>query len=321
MIRRLFLLTLVVFVVGCAPKVSLFGDNEQPLKEVVLEEGGDAKIAVLSLEGFISASARKGLVNRRPSVIDELVTRLNVAEKDPAVKAVVLKIDSPGGTVTASDIAYHELMRFRERSGKKVVACLMDTAASGGYYAALAADSIVAHPTTVTGSVGVIFVMPKVHGLMDKVGVEVDVAKSGSDKDMGSPFRPSTQQEKAMFQAIIDDMAERFAGLVRERRDPTPEAMQTIRTARIFTAAQAKALGMIDRIDHMEGAFDEAARLAGVEGDPTVVAYRRTIYPDDTPYNSLSAASPTGSLLGADVSRLLPPPAGFHYLWTASGSE
>ncbi|GAB7021671.1 signal peptide peptidase SppA [Salidesulfovibrio brasiliensis] len=321
MVRPVLLWVLIVLVAGCAPKVSLFGDNEQPLKEVVLEEGADAKVAVMSLDGFISASARRGMLSRRPSVVDELVMRLRAAEKDPLVRAVVVKINSPGGTVTASDIVYHELTRFRERTGKKVVACLMDTAASGGYYAALAADSIVAHPTTVTGSVGVIFVMPKVHGLMDKVGVEVDVTKSGTDKDMGSPFRPATERERAMFQTIIDGMAERFTGLVRERRSPGDEAMTTIASARIFTAQQAKALGMVDRIAHLEGAFEEAAAQAGIEGEPTIIAYRRTVYPDDTPYNSLSAASPAGNLFGADVSTLLPPPPGFHYLWTATGRE
>lgn len=316
MIRPFLSILFMFFLVGCAPKVSLFGDSEQPLQETVLREGTDAKIAVISLEGFISDSARRGFMSQRPSVIDELVTRLRLAAEDDTVKAVVVKIDSPGGSVTASDIAYHELNRFREKTGKKIVACLMDTAASGGYYAALAADSIVAHPTTVTGSVGVIFVMPKFHGLMDKVGVDIDVAKSGSEKDMGSPFRPETEQEKELFQQIIDEMADRFVSLVKERRKPSSEALREIRTARIFTAAQALKLHMVDRIGHMEAAFDEAAKAADINEKATIIAYRRTLYPDDTPYNSLSASMPGTSIFGAELSSLLPPPAGFHYLWT-----
>lgn len=314
-------LALTLCLTACAPKVSIFGDNGQPLKETVLEEGAEGKVAVISLDGFITDSPERGIFGPRPSPIDELVTRLRVAEKDEAVKAVVIKIDSPGGTVTASDIAYHEISRFREKTGKKVVACLMNTATSGGYYAALAADSIVAHPTTVTGSVGVIYVLPKVHGLMDKVGVSVDVAKSGRNKDMGSPFREAGEEEQELFRTIINDMADRFAELVQERRKPSEAAMETIRTARIFTARQAADLGMVDRIVHLEGAFEEAAKLGGLKGDPTVVAYRRTLYPDDTAYNSMSAAARPVSLFGADVTHLLPPPSGFHYLWTGAESR
>ena len=112
-------------------------------------------------------------MDQRPSQVQEVVSRLRRAEKDEEVKAVLLEINSPGGSITASDILYHEIMDFKERTGARVVAALMDVAASGGYYIALPADRIIAHPTTITGSVGVILVQPKVTGLMDKLGLRL----------------------------------------------------------------------------------------------------------------------------------------------------
>ncbi len=181
---------------GCAtPKIQMFTDSSDPYKEFTLEGSQTPKVLVIQANGQIDEGPSRGLLRDRPGMVPDIVSQLRLAEKDKDIGAVVIKINSPGGSVTASDVLYHELKTFKEKTGVKMVAVFMGIAASGGYYIALPADRIVAHPTTITGSVGVIFLQPKVEGLMEKLGVEVDVSKSGDKKDMGSPFRPSTAEE------------------------------------------------------------------------------------------------------------------------------
>ncbi len=144
--------------------------------------------------------------------------QLKKAEDDQQIKGVLLKINSPGGGVTSSDILYRELMAFKERTGKKIFVQMMDVAASGGYYISLAADHIQAHPTTVTGSVGVITMTADVSELMEKVGVEMHVYKSGINKDMGSPFKSPSPADREVFDKMVSQLAERFYRLVAEHR-------------------------------------------------------------------------------------------------------
>lgn len=317
-LRFLAALALLLFVLpGCAPKVKLFAaKNTEPLQEQVLEGEGDGKVALIHLSGFLTSQHSQGVLRASPSPVQELVSALELAEADEAVGAVVLAIDSPGGTTTAADVIYHEITRFKERTGKKVVVSMLDVAASGGYYAALPADWIMAHPTTVTGSVGVIFMRPKLVGLMDKVGVDVEVTKSGRDKDMGSPFRPTSPEEQALFQAIIDDFADRFHALVQHHRALSPDALATVKTARVFTASQAKAVGLVDQVGYIQDAFAKARSLSGLTEDAQVVTYRRDRYPNDNPYNTMSATDAAKlNLLGVDAGYLMPPKAGFYYVW------
>jgi len=186
--------------IGCAaPKIRLFPSQADPLKEFTLEGKADPKILVLPVRGVISDAPREGIIRTRPSLVQEIVSQLRLAEDDKKVKAVVLKVDSPGGSVTASDILFNEILAFKERTGAKVIVTMMGLAASGGYYISLPADYIVAHPTTLTGSIGVIFLRTKVAGLMEKIGVGVEVNKSGINKDMGMPYRSATAQENEIL--------------------------------------------------------------------------------------------------------------------------
>ncbi|MUM77799.1 signal peptide peptidase SppA [Pseudodesulfovibrio sp. F-1] len=310
-------LALFLVLPGCAPKLKIFAaPTTDPLKEFVLEGSAADKLALVHLTGFLTVQPRQGVLRATPSQVQELVSALALAEADPQVRAVVLAIDSPGGTATTSDILYHEIAGFRERTGKAVVAAMLDVAASGGYYAALPADWILAHPTTITGSVGVVFMRPKLHGLLDKIGVDVEVSKSGADKDMGSPFRPTSPEEAALFQAIIDDYADRFLSLVARHRSLTDRNMELARTARIFTARQALDAGLIDEVGYIQDAFAKARALAGLPEGARVVTYRRDTYPNDNPYNTMTAADPeSASLLGLDAGFIMPPRAGFHYVW------
>lgn len=307
---------------ACAPRFKLFSDAAEPLQEFVLEGKAADKVLLLPIQGFIWDEPKQGLFRSRPSVVQEVVSQLKLAERDERIKAVVLRIDSPGGTSTASDLLYHELAAFKARTGKKVVAAFMGLAASGGYYAALASDAIVACPTTVTGSVGVVFFRPRVVGLMDKIGVEVEISKSGRNKDMGSPFREPTEEERALMGSMIKSLADRFLALVKERRTIADKDLATIATARVFSAEEAKALGLVDRIGYLEDAVGQARKLANLPEDARLVVYRRQMYPNDSTYNTLTEADPMRpALFSLDAGWLLPPRPGFYYVWPAAVGE
>ncbi len=304
---------------GCGGiDIKLFPDASDPLIESVLEGEAKEKILVIHVDGLVSDRPDEGILGTKPSLVQEVVSRLNRAGKDENIKAIVLQINSPGGTVTASDVLYHEIMKIKAERNMKIVASFMDMATSGGYYIALPADSILAHPTTVTGSVGVILLKPDVSGLMDKIGVRVDVYKSGEKKDMGSFFRSSSPEEERILQSMIEEMGGRFVGLLAKHRDLKGSALDEVASARLFLAKDAEKIGLVDRIGYIQDAVEEAKKLAGVPKDAKVVVYRRTEYPEDNYYNSM-AVGPAGKNielidLGLKNSMNLLSP-GFYYLW------
>ena len=300
---------------GCQPKVNLFPDGTDPLLEKVQQGEGENKVLVISIDGTISAQSKRGLLGNSPSLVQEVSSRLKKAAEDEEIKALVLKVNSPGGGVTASDVLYNEIVRFKKKTGAKVVVSMMDVAASGGYYVSLPADHIMAHPTTLTGSIGVIFIRPKVAGLMEKIGVSVEISKSGRNKDMGFPFKPDTPEQKKIINNIIDDYAARFQGLVKKHRSISAEKLKTIFTAQIFSAEGAKKAGLVDSLGYLPDAINEACKLAGIAEDSRVITYKRKSYPDDTLYNSATSQAITPALINLDVGNIMPPKAGFHYLW------
>lgn len=317
--------TASLFLVSCSGLTVKIGTNaEDPLRQRTIEGGGRERVLVIPITGFLSESSEKGLLDKRPGVVQEVVSQLRLAEKDPSIKALVLEIDSPGGSTTAADMLYHEITRFKERTRVPVVAALMGVAASGGYYVALPADRVVAHPTTVTGSIGVILIQPRVNDLMGKIGVAIEVAKSGREKDMGSPFRASTPEERKLFQDLIDRLARRFFDLVeKHRRIATPDLDQVF-GARIYLAHEALRLGLVDRVGYLSDALSEAKSLAGLPDDGRVVVYRRTRYPNDNLYNTSASSGDGGSVSLVDLRlrELVPTLSpGFYYLWMPGLSE
>ncbi len=315
----LFLLVAVLCIASCTgPQVKLFSDASDPLKESILQGTEKGKVLIISLRGIISTSPDDGMLRTMPSMIQEVVSQLHMAEKDPEIKCVLLKVDSPGGTATASDILYHEILAFKQRSQVKIVVCMMDIAASGGYYVSLPADLIYAHPTTITGSVGVIYMRPNITGLIDKIGFSMDVSKSGPNKDMGSPFRQATAEEELILQGVTDGLAVQFLNLVEKHRILTPEARATISTARVYLAAEAKELGLIDRVGYLDEALAEAIRISGLPEKAKVVVYRRAVFPNDNLYNPLTTGShpPSKPMLDLGIpnptNQLSP---GLYYIW------
>lgn len=299
------------FAVGCARiQVNLFGPPDAPLQELLVREGeGRRKIAMIPVTGMIAMQEKKG--NLAPDTGGSLaVSMIRKAAADPDVAGLLLRMDSPGGTVTASDLLYQEILNFRKQRNAPVVAVFLGTAASGAYYAAMAADRIWAHPYTVTGSVGVIFIRPDVAGLMEKMGVEVEAYTSGRLKDMGSPFREKTDEEARLFDGIAQKMGSRFVDLVAERRSLTDGERDQVASARIFMAEEALALHLVDRIGYMDGAVTDLAALAGLAEPPPVVSWGYSGKPDLHLYSPLAATRIGGPLAG-----ILPPSGSFCYLW------
>jgi protease-4 len=212
-----------------------------------------------------------GLVEVKGLIIDsqETVRQLNELRKNERVKAIVLRIDSPGGVVGPSQEIYAEVKKLS--AVKKVVVSMGSLAASGGYYIAAPAVRIIANPGTITGSIGVLMKFSNVEGLMGKIGMKAFTLKTGKYKDVGSPVRPMSDQDKVMLQGVIDSAHGQFVKAVAEGRKLPVEEVRQIADGRIFTGEQALALKLIDRLGTLQDAVEEAAKLAGIKGEPQVI--------------------------------------------------
>ncbi len=219
---------------------------------------------------------RLGVVEIEGVIFDSkhAVEQLERFEEDGSINAVILRIDSPGGGVAASQEIYEAAKRVRQR-GKFVVASMGSVAASGGYYIACAADTIMASPGTTTGSIGVIVEMMNITELLNKIGIRFEVVKSGKYKDSGSSSRPMTEEDRKYFQSYVDDAYQQFVGVVAEARRMEKAAALKYADGRVFTGQQALEFGLIDRLGTYQDAVALAAEVAGIEGRPHVVASRK----------------------------------------------
>ncbi len=304
---------------GCSLITLDFTPRIQPLVEQTVEGTGRAKILLLDVSGFLSdeGTAPGLVIGTAPPHVPLLVRlreALTKAAGDAEVRALVVRINSPGGTVTASDIIFRELDDWKRATKRPVVAIMLDVAASGGYYVALAADTIVAHPTSVTGSIGVIMLSLNAEGLMQKIGLSAATIKSGERKDMGSPFRPLTAEERRIFQGVIDDLHAQFVAKLAESRKLAPETARGIADGRVYTAQQALALKLVDRIGYMPDALDAARYAAGV-AEARVIVYRRPREYRATYYASSDTTAPGIDASVGSLARLLGGGPRFLYLW------
>ncbi|MBI4794701.1 MAG: signal peptide peptidase SppA [Deltaproteobacteria bacterium] len=274
-LSRLLIVFLVLLLAGCVTvKVDLF-EEPKPLKEKVISGYGGDKILLVDISGLIVESQPRSLFGMASVTTPGRVKEeLDKAAKDKRIKALVLRINSPGGTVSASDLIHHELMAYKKETGVPVVACLMGLATSGGYYLAQAGDTIVAHPSGITGSIGVLAMKLNIKGLMDKVGVEGEMVKSGQWKDFWSPFRPANPEEKQMMQQVIDSYYQGFVDVVALGRKMDIKEVRRVADGRIYTAAQAKDLGLVDSLGYLDDAIKIAQKQAGLE-EAKVVRYHR----------------------------------------------
>ena len=248
------------------------------------------KIAVISIQGVLTSST-------------DTIRQFKQYEENEDVKALVLRIDSPGGTVVAAQEIYAEILKLREN--KVVLASMGNVAASGGYYIASATEEIVANPGTLTGSIGVISEYPNIEQLMKKVGLRSEVMKSGRFKDLGNPTREMTEEERQLLQDLIDNIHRQFIRDVALGRGRTVEEIEPLADGRVFTGEQAKENGLVDRLGNLQDALDRAAELAGIEGKPVI------IYPEEKrkkiwEYLVQSIAEVMGSVLRSTFEQMGP---------------
>lgn len=333
---KILLLAVFLLLPGCGPYTfSLtIGDEQARLAETEVDRDKDAsgaKIALIDLRGTIGEDPTGGLLGSGPGVVDSVVAQLNRAEMDSAVKAVVLRVNSPGGTVTASDILYREIRRFRERSRKPVIVSMSEIAASGGYYISLAADRVVAEPSTLTGSIGVIIPTVSVHEGLARIGIRTRNITSGPNKAMVDPFSPASESHDALVQRIVDEFYASFRSLVVEHREHASRPLALARLdeltdGRILTGRQAFEAGLIDELGGLREAFAAAKSLAKIPS-AKLIKYHREGTTVRTPWSaaaetsiepgqSSARAGSQFNIVNIDADLIRSRPNAAYYLWT-----
>lgn len=312
---------LVLLIAGCgapsllitpvANKNSLTEEEVQPAKGWTF-----AKIAIIPIDGMIMNVREPGLLQPGENIVSLLTQQFRKAEEDSSVKAVVLRVNSPGGTVTASDTIYDMIKGFRKRTGKPVIVSIQEVAASGAYYVSCSADQIVTQPTSVVGSIGVIFTTFDVVGTMDKIGVRSYTVKSGQLKDMGSPFKAMTPAERQVMQDLIDQYFARFRMIVQTNRKLSDDQTTAVTDGRVFSGEQAVALKLADRLGTLDDALDLARTKADARGASAVLylrpyGYGGSIYAQNELPNPEARGTTTLNIPG--LHEMTPP--GFYYMW------
>ena len=333
--RAVLLSALMICAAGCTGTSFLITPvpTTYKLDEVQAEPGRSifgGKVAIIEVEGLLSNSRSSSLLSlsQGENTLSLFTEELERAERDSSVKAVVLRVNSPGGTVSCSDAMYDMVNRFRKTTGKPVVASIQEVGASGAYYLSCAADRIVAQPTSVVGSIGVIFESLEFEGTLAKLGIRPVTVKSGTLKDMGSPFKAIEPDEREVMQSMIEEYFARFIGVVRHNRkvseEPNPDLTTYARapyagifSGRVFSGARGVELGLVDQTGLLQDAID-LARTMSHSPDASVVQYKRPYGYSGSIYADSDVSPPQGS-----VTRLQLPgaetilPGGFYYLWRA----
>ncbi|MBN1974417.1 MAG: signal peptide peptidase SppA [Sedimentisphaerales bacterium] len=311
------LLTLIIVLTGCntgAFQIELIPADKELKESRVQKDKGwfiTDKIAIIDVEGTMENERQSGLLQAGENPVSVFIEKLDKAAKDPDVKAIVLRMDSPGGTVVAADIMYHSLKEFKRKTKKPVVVCVTGMACSGGYYLACAGDGIVAQPSSVIGNIGTIFQTFSIEGTMQKIGVKTVAIKSGQLKDIGSPLHNLSEQEKEVLEGIIKEMFQQFVSIVRENRKSIGEQkLQELTDGRVFTAKQALDEKLIDKTGYLEDGIAWAKELANVDKAKVVIYHRPSLY---TP-NSYSSASASAAGLEPLINIDLPD-------WLSSGGS
>ncbi len=325
---------MAVALTGCgnrAIRIDLVPVQEKLTPQTI--EYGDAnvftsdKIAVISLSGLLTDIKAGSLLSQGYNQVSDLRETLDAVARDPSVKAVLLRINSPGGTVTASSMMYHDIEAFKARTHKPVVTCMMDVCASGGYYVSCASDYRVCYPTTITGSIGVIIETLNVNGTLQKIGAATDSVKSGPNKDMGSPFKPPDTMDhpldpndRALLQAIVNQFYAGFKAIVKASPNHISDAdWPTVTDGRVYTGMDAAKIGLVDEVGTLDTAIAKAKELAHIQHAKLVMYTRHdetkgSIYADNpgTPQPQMNMFN-----LNLDLGDLIPRgQSQFLYLWS-----
>ncbi|MBI2070427.1 MAG: signal peptide peptidase SppA [Elusimicrobia bacterium] len=305
---------LILVFSGPRPKVA---DSESQKPEGLKQKFGildfDKKdaIGIIRLDGVIRMDRQGGFWNE--TMVDRIKKNLERMAKKKQIKAIILRINSPGGTVASSQELYQAIKYLRMKHNKPVIALLGDVAASGGYYVASACDRIVSEPGTITGSIGVIFQTGHFDGLIKKYGVNFNTIKSGPYKDIGNPFRPMEADERKILQSMIDGAYEQFVQAVSEGRKIPPLEVKKSADGRIFLGSQARAAQLVDQDSGYKGAIDLAKEMGKITGEPKIIWDGD--FKEDFLEEILKGSSPTGIWKWVAPEAALPP-TGLLYLWT-----
>jgi protease-4 len=287
---------------------------------------GAGKVVIIPVEGLLANIRSEGVLQPTENSLSLFTQQLEKAENDSAVKAIVLRVNSPGGTVTASDAMFQLLRRYKARTHKPIVASCQEVAASGAYYVSCAADKIVAQPTSLVGSIGVVFQTVQFEGTLAKLGIAADSIKSGSLKDMGSPFRAMKPEERTVLQSMVEEDFVRFVGIVSNNRPVKEKPVDDLTkyaesgyggtySGRVFSGQAARELGLVDELGLLEDAIRIAKEMANAPS-ASVVLYIRPYGYGGSIYASNTVPAPQ-----ANVTTLQIPgtkqflPAGLYYLW------
>jgi protease-4 len=304
----LFNVALSALLMGQSPA----GGDTAKFREFLVEGEGPDKVALIPIRGLIGGGYGDSIFGGRGTVYS-ILTQLKKAAADDDVKALILEIDSPGGSVGDSDLIYHEIQKIR-KGGKPVVSLLGDVAASGAYYIAVGSDKIIAQPTTITGNIGVIVHSVNVEGLLQKLGIKEVIIKKGRMKDLLSPTRPLTPEEEQLLQNITDKIYYQFADIVASQRKLSAEQMSSIADGRIFLAPDALAAGLIDAIGYRDESLDALREMLGINKF-RLVRYEKLFSFKDMLGASAQAISPTAALREGIMDAAAPK---LMYLWTVN---
>ena len=307
----------VRFVIDAVPA------TDELTETVVMEDdnvAGKSKVAMIDVTGMIIDAEKPGLISRQENPVARFTEAMHKAEGDSSVKAVVIRVNSPGGTVTASDLMFREIQHFKQRTGKPVVISMGDVAASGGYYVSCAGDQIIANPTTVTGSIGVIIETFNFSEGLQKIGIKSDAITSGPNKKMGSPFEPMPPEHRKLLQELVDEFYANFKSTVVQCRPAIPKSdLDWLTDGRVVTGKRAVEVGLVDKLGDLRDAFTAAKDLAKIKG-AKLVKYHRQLEYVGSPYAASPAPPATTAQqinllqLNLDAGALARSP-GFYYLW------
>lgn len=312
-------LSLLLFLTGCGASSFLVTPvaNTSELQEISVQSGKafGGKVAIIEVEGMLLDDRSGGILQPSENPLSLFIQQLNQAADDDSVKAVVLRVNSPGGSVTTSDVMYDALERFKNKTHKPVIASAQEVAASGAYYVSCGADKIIVNPTSIVGSIGVIFESFDFQDTLDRLGAREVSVKSAPLKDMGSPYLHLTPEARQIMQNMVDEYFARFKNVVVTSRGiKDPATLKLVTDGRVFSGERAVELGLADQSGRLDDAI-ELARQMGHAPGAEVVMYKRPYGYSGSIYAEMPAPVPRSS----DINLKLPMsdwlPSGFYYLW------
>ena len=308
---------------GCGHQafhIELVPTNRSLTETLVQKDEGlfvSDKIAVIDMDGLMINRRKGGLLRTGENPVSLFLEKLDKAANDRGVKAVVLRLNSPGGTVAASDIMHHRLLEFKRSTAKPVVACVVGLGCSGAYYLACGSDGIMTQPSAVTGNIGTIFQTFSVAGTMEKIGVKAVAIKSGKLKDMASPLHDLNDDERQVLEGIVEDLYQQFLAVVGQGRPGLGEQkIRELADGRVFTAKQALNEGLIDRIGYLSDATEWAKEMAGLDKAKVVIYHRSSSYKPNAYGSAAANMEGLGPLINIDLPDWLTSgESQFLYLW------